>query len=96
MKVWKQLALGVVILAASAVVSARFFPGADQVLLNIGMPQAAVSALAPVREGQALAATPPNAGEGKAGQGQAAQGGQPRKGPAAVLVTTAPVASSAD
>ncbi len=86
MKVWKQIVLGVAVLAVSAGIAVRFVPGADRVLLNAGLPQGLISILAPAIDSEAMAATPP-----QGGQGQAAQGGA-RRG-AAVLVTTAPVAT---
>lgn len=75
MRVWKQVAIGVALIAAGTVAAVRFVPGADAMLLNAGMPQTLVAAVAPQK-----AAT---GGQGAGGQGgTAARGGQP------VLVTT--------
>jgi RND family efflux transporter MFP subunit len=96
MKVWKQLVLAIAVLAGGAAAAARFVPGADQVLVNAGMPKGLVSAVAPKVDGQKRPGTAPQGGQGQQQQGQAAPGqaqGGNRRGGGAVLVTVAPAAS---
>lgn len=80
MRVWKQLAVGIGLIAAGTVAAVRFVPGADAMLLNAGMPETLVAAVAPEK-----AAT--------GGQGAGGQGGNPQRGGQPTLVTTQAVAN---
>lgn len=78
MRVWKQLILGVGLIAAGTLAAARFVPGADAMLLSAGMPETLVAAVAPEK-----------AASGR--QGAGGQGGNAARGGQTVLVTTAAV-----
>ena len=75
MRVWKQLAFGIGLIAIGTVAALRFVPGADAMLLNAGMPERLVAGVAPEK-----------AATGK--PGARGQGGQQKRGGQATLVTT--------
>ena len=47
MRVWKQLLIGTVVVAAGVVLWGRFAPGADDILKAAGLPEGMVAMIAP-------------------------------------------------
>ncbi|MGK6312090.1 efflux RND transporter periplasmic adaptor subunit [Neorhizobium sp. DT-125] len=96
MRIWKQLLLSIVVLAAGLCLWVFMVPGAGETLAKIGVPGEVIAAIRPE---QAQPAAPPAAGDGNAAarqQGQGGgQGGQQRGqggGNRATLVVAQPVA----
>ena len=78
MRVWKQLLIGLGVIAAGVLLWGRFVPGANGMLEAAGLPEGLVAAIAPAGDGKAEG--------GKEGGGRRGFGGGP------TLVATRPVA----
>jgi RND family efflux transporter MFP subunit len=71
MKIWKQLALGLVIMIAGLAAWVRFVPTAGPMLISAGLPSGVIALVAPAT----------GAGrQGRSGEGQGANGGQGTRG----------------
>ena len=75
MRVWKQLLIGTVVVAAGVVLWGRFAPGAGDILKAAGLPEGMVAMLAP-EQGKAE-----SEGQGRQGQGDACASGAGRSHP---------------